>query len=274
MATIDWPGQKDNLYSQDPDFYGNGFNLRSIVLALDLYDNLHAFETDSSFSYDASSPHSPGIVSDTYYGTVYATDAGTGEVADESSFHSFVRYQNNHYLGSITGLDMTFSELAAVGMTDSKVDDIALFREAFSGDDLMNGGYGNDTFEGFDGDDTINGSFGADDLYGGYGADTFVYTSVKDSGTTSYTCDIIYDFFHVDGDKIDLSVIDAVKGKPGNQAFSFIGTANFHHKAGELRYELKHHDAYIYGDVNGDGRADFMILLKNVAKLAKSDFYL
>jgi hypothetical protein len=54
---------------------------------------------------------------------------------------------------------------------------------------------------------------------------------------------------------IDLSGIDANSNVFGDQAFSFIGAQDFHHVAGELRYE----DGVIKGDVDGDGLADLCI---------------
>ncbi len=39
--------------------------------------------------------------------------------------------------------------------------------------------------------------------------------------------DTIWDFSHAQGDRIDLSAIDANSSVGGNQAFTFIGAANF-----------------------------------------------
>jgi hypothetical protein len=64
---------------------------------------------------------------------------------------------------------------------------------------------------------------------------------------------------------------DAKKGGADN-AFHFIGTTKFHHKKGELYYVVKNGDATVKGDVNGDGKADFAILLKHVTSLAATDF--
>ena len=71
---------------------------------------------------------------------------------------------------------------------------------------------------------------------------------------------------------IDLSTIDARIGG-GNQAFHFIGTHAFTRHAGELRFTDQGATCLVQGDVNGDGRADFDILVK-AATLHQGDFVL
>src|SRR5439155_18656647 len=88
-----------------------------------------------------------------------------------------------------------------------------------------------DTLIGDDQPNRITGSLGSDVLTGGGGTDIFVFDTTSDSSRGSAR-DKIVDF-HT-GDKIDLSAIDAKTG-PGNQTFSFIGTAAFTNTKGELR---------------------------------------
>jgi hypothetical protein len=45
-------------------------------------------------------------------------------------------------------------------------------------------------------------------------------------------------------------------------------------RAGELHYVLSDTGIVVEGDVNGDGRSDFKIVLDNVSAVAKSDFIL
>ncbi len=73
--------------------------------------------------------------------------------------------------------------------------------------------------------------------------------------------DLITDFSHAQGDRIDLSAIDANTGVAGNQAFSFIGTGLYTGVAGQLRYAAAGGVTTIAGDVNGDGASDFHIQL-------------
>ncbi|MGQ3275106.1 MAG: protease, partial [Shinella sp.] len=101
------------------------------------------------------------------------------------------------------------------------------------------------------------------------GADTFVFES-----KTAAHGDKILDFSQTEKDKIDVSDIDANSTVSGNQAFTFIGTAAFGDKAGQLRYELKSGDTIIQGDINGDGVRDFSIILDASVNLKLGDFIL
>jgi Ca2+-binding RTX toxin-like protein len=122
-------------------------------------------------------------------------------------------------------------------------------------------------------DNVLKGGGGADKLRGGAGADTFVFASVGDSNTTS-GFDTIYDFNRSQKDRIDLGAIDANPGARGNQGFAFIGTETFQKKAGELRYAQKSGDTFVYGDVDGDGKADFVIRIDAAIALKAADFIL
>jgi Ca2+-binding RTX toxin-like protein len=137
------------------------------------------------------------------------------------------------------------------------------------------GGAGNDTIFGSQGNDTVSGGLGQDTLYGNGGADTFLYRNVAES--TSASRDEIKDFTL--GDVIDLSQIDANSLLDGNQAFSFIGSAAFtaQQHAGELRaIDTGGGIWQVQGDVNGDGTADFEILVTVTGghQIAQTDFYL
>ena len=134
------------------------------------------------------------------------------------------------------------------------------------------GNSGNNVLNGQAGNDTLTGGRGADDLYGGSGKDVFVFLSSADSTLASSGRDTIFDF--TKGDRIDLRTIDANRKAVGEQAFTFIAEQKFHKKPGELRYDKKTSDTYIYGDTNGDGLADFAIHLDDRVTLAKGDFLL
>lgn len=146
-----------------------------------------------------------------------------------------------------------------------------LFGEA--GDDFLSGLNGNDVVYGGEGADQLFGGTGFDTLWGGTGADRFTFISIGDSGTTRATADIFADFSRAQGDRIDLSNIDAISGG-ANDAFSFIGTAAFNGLAGELRYEVVGGLSYVSGDINGDGAADFVIRVNGVTNLQATDFIL
>lgn len=143
------------------------------------------------------------------------------------------------------------------------------------GADRLLGLDGNDRLLGDMGNDILIGGGGGDKLYGGAGADKFTFESVQDSfGSITKTRDSIFDFSSLEKDRIDLSTIDANTKAAGNQAFAFIGSSAFHGKAGELRFEKKASDTYIYADVNGDKKADMAIHLDDAVSLVKGYFLL
>jgi hypothetical protein len=74
------------------------------------------------------------------------------------------------------------------------------------------------------------------------------------------------------GDQIDLSQIDAVAGGTDN-AFNFVGSSAFQN-AGDLRVAVKGANTLVAGDVDGDGAADFAIVLAGVVALQAGDFIL
>ena len=155
-----------------------------------------------------------------------------------------------------------------------------LFGDA--GNDDMSGGNDRDDLYGGTGNDHLDGGAGTDFLYGGGGKDFLTGGSEKDlfiflllsdskSGTNR---DVIADFSQVgDHDLIALSPIDAKKGGADN-AFKFIGSHAFHHKAGELHYLQKNGYQIVEGDVNGDGKADFQIEVHGASTLHATDFLL
>jgi Ca2+-binding RTX toxin-like protein len=162
---------------------------------------------------------------------------------------------------------------------------------AYGGKDYVDAGYGDDYVDGGDGDDKLNGGAGNDLLFGGpgqdimtggLGADTFVvgirhFSNAPDS--TLDDPDYIKDFSQFQGDKIDVSQIDANENQAGNQSFNFLGSADFTGVAGQLRYEIHdvkpgYHYTSILGDLDGDGAADFQINVAGKINFAASDFLL
>ena len=143
-------------------------------------------------------------------------------------------------------------------------------------DNVLSGNGGNDNIDGGAGKDTLRGGVGLDRLTGGAGADRFVFERVIEfGGTTATTCDVVTDFSHAQGDTIVVNPIDANTRTPDvDDAFTFIGTAAFHGVAGELRYTASGANTLVLGDVNGDGQADFALLLLGTISLTKSDFVL
>lgn len=138
----------------------------------------------------------------------------------------------------------------------------------YDGNDVLKGGadsdwvYGDngaDNMLGEAGDDMMFGGAGGDALSGGTGADTFWYLDVGDSTSTAY--DLIKDYNASQGDKLDLSVIDADSGTVGDQAFTVV--SGFTNQAGQLvlAYSAAANLTTVSGDVDGDGVADLVITM-------------
>lgn len=133
-------------------------------------------------------------------------------------------------------------------------DDIA----GMKGDDKLYGGAGADYLYGGNGKDELTGGKGVDHLWGNAGKDHFIFAALNEMGKGN-KADVIEDFSN--GDKIDLSAAGS---------FTYIHGQDFHNVAGELRFEA----GVLYGDVDGNGTADFSIKVKDVNMLQDGDFIL
>ncbi|MGO1079969.1 calcium-binding protein [Inquilinus sp. CA228] len=166
-------------------------------------------------------------------------------------------------------------------------------------DNVLTGGAGGDLLEGGGGSDTISyadstagvvvsmatgqGAGGTaegdrfsliENITGGQGADRFLYAGTVHSPVGA-NADRITDFSRAQGDRIDLSLIDASTTAAGNQAFSFIGAGLYTGVAGQLRFGFTAPGVTsIAGDVNGDKVSDFHITLAGSIALAAGDFVL
>lgn len=147
-----------------------------------------------------------------------------------------------------------------------------------SGNNILKGFAGNDILDGGAGADQLVGGTGMDKMTGGAGNDKFVFDDGDFASKTATNADVIVDF--TAGDKIDLSLVDAVSSatpynQPGDQAFVFINHNRFHIETGrELRYDVVGGNTYVYGNVNGDATADFCIKIMGIHTLTSSDFVL
>ena len=143
------------------------------------------------------------------------------------------------------------------------------------GNDILHGGASNDKLTASNGDDflfgnggkdTLVGGLGLDVMVGGKGKDVFVFQSTLQAGLGD-TSDMISDFKQGQ-DKIDLRKIDADLNTPGDQAFSLRNLSAATHSDGPVPI------TYVYGDVNGDGAADFSFRLKGITTVYLSDLML
>jgi len=255
MATFIWSGSFGFALS-DLDFsylmYGYSYTRGSTLF---------------SVNYD-----SRGYSRDEFRGTGFTYDVHG--IPTGGTVKSYAAFNNGVKVGFVDGLNISVSSLVSAANTYSTSDDLKILKAAFAGNDRITGGQYGDKLEGFGGNDVLYGRAGADKLFGGAGADTFVFKLTRDSTVSSGGRDTIYDFSATHNDRIDLRSIDADTKISGDQAFSFIGKTTFHKKPGELRYDVKTGGVLVYGDVNGDGNADFSIFIKGVAALSKGYFYL
>lgn len=171
--------------------------------------------------------------------------------------------------------------ISADGYTDVRIagsqtmaDLIDLSSFALEGIAAIQGRGGADTIIGSAGNDVISGGTGIDSLSGGLGADNFLFAR-GETGKTIANGDSILDFSSIEGDRIDLSAIDANSANgTGDDAFTFIGTDAFTNVAGQLRYAISGGETLLTGDFNGDGKADLLIHLSNAPALVAADFVL
>jgi Ca2+-binding RTX toxin-like protein len=148
------------------------------------------------------------------------------------------------------------------------------------GDDTLYGTYSNDVIYGLGGDDVlVTGNSYVDRLNGGAGADTFDFNSTSGGAHT------IEDYHWWEGDKIDVSTIDAKEyswynpSTWGNQAFTWKGdvTNNGPHGGlgrGELGYRRLGSDTFVELNTDGDSQSEFQIQVKGYVPFIASDFVL
>ncbi len=133
----------------------------------------------------------------------------------------------------------------------------------------------NNVLTGNTGANILIGGLGKDTLTGGSGADKFKFNAEADTGAAS-TRDIIVDFSSSQGDKVDLSAIDADTAFAGNNAFvapTVGGTfSGIFANPGELYFDQAAH--ILYGNNDADSAADFSIQLTGVNNLTAGDLVL
>ncbi len=120
------------------------------------------------------------------------------------------------------------------------------------------------------GNDTLTGGAGQDTLLGGMGADVYKFVALTDSGVTMLTRDTINDFTARQGDKLDLSVLDANTLRQGNNAFSSLMLVRGF--SGELfvpaSLVFDQTTQILYGNVDADFLPDLSLQLLGVHTLS------
>lgn len=134
-----------------------------------------------------------------------------------------------------------------------------------SGADKLKGGADDDYLDGGKRKDKLWGDDGADLLHGGNGKDKFIVTDIAQS--TPEAPDTILDFA-AGKDVMDFRKI------AGDEGLRFIGKLDFTGRGGEVRYDYSKGNTTVQGDADGDGTADFAVVLVGKIALTGSDFLL
>ncbi len=137
------------------------------------------------------------------------------------------------------------------------------------GGDLLTGGLGTDRLHGGSGNDTLVGGEGADVLQGGAGADEFRFMALSDSAGAT---DRIFDFSRAEGDRIDLSFIDADAVAPGDQAFAFGGGSFIGGGIASIRIRQAGNITQVQVDDGSGGAADMVIRVLGAHAFQAADF--
>lgn len=151
------------------------------------------------------------------------------------------------------------------------------------GSDLLDGRGGKDVLQGGAGRDTIIGGAGADELWGNQrdfpgsdqARDIFVYNQWTDS--YGLAMDRIMDFDSTStlgrNDLIDLRAIDANPQLFGDQAFKFIGDADFT-SVGQVQVRFEGGDTIVRANIFGNLVPELVIRVEGLHQLDASDFLL
>lgn len=135
------------------------------------------------------------------------------------------------------------------------------------GADRLEGAAGADRLFGNGGADSLCGGADKDYLFGGTGRDQFIFRSADE--TACGAADFIQDFSKAN-DFIDLSAIDAALDLDGDQAFRLSRAAAAH----KVWMVAKHGTTSLFGDIDGDARADFQIILAGKFHLSAANLIL
>lgn len=178
------------------------------------------------------------------------------------------------YFYAPTGADVNLAAGTATdgfGGTDTLTSIEGVYGSKFA-DTIRGNGNTNELF-GNGGNDVLIGGGGQDLTVGDAGADRFVFND-GDVADELANADLIGDFSRGEGDKIDLSGLDANANQAGDQAFTYLGTGAFTGKAGELRFDSVGGEGVLFGDVDGDKIADGFIRVDTNQAIVAADLIL
>ena len=163
----------------------------------------------------------------------------------------------------------TFMDYPDLGINPEKIDlpyefeilpAATNYKIGLDGADKLIGGETNDMLIGLKGKDKLKGGKGADVLIGGKGKDTFLYKNITDSRALRDESDLLLDF----GKK------DKIKLSPIADELVFIGSDAFAGTAGEVRFD----NEMLELDTNGNGKADFALLMPGTESIKAANLIL
>ena len=111
---------------------------------------------------------------------------------------------------------------------------------------------------------TLTGLGGRDLILGGAGVDIIRLTAAGDSTVSYAGRDWWSNWSQAPGDRIDVSAMQVGQ--------ALIGIATFSNVAGQIRYQPLGYYSTVFGDLNGDGSADWAVEIGGVAVLTSADF--
>ena len=138
----------------------------------------------------------------------------------------------------------------------------------------IEGGSGNDIIDAGTGDDTLTGASGKDIMSGGVGSDIFSYQHVTESDIVNANAfDMIKDFNLSEGDKIDLSAMDAKSGGTANDMFSFYSSAPKTAGASS-NGAVWFSNGFLFASNDTDIQAEFKVAMNGVSSINASNIIL
>ena len=138
----------------------------------------------------------------------------------------------------------------------------------------IEGGSGNDIIDAGTGDDTLTGASGKDIMSGGVGSDIFSYQNVTESDIVNPNgFDLIKDFNLSEGDKIDLSAMDAKSGGTANDSFSFYSSAPKTAGASS-NGAVWFSNGFLFASNDTDIQAEFKVAMNGVSSINASNIIL
>jgi serralysin len=287
LSIQDKYGADPNTRSGDTVYFANSTAGNAVYdLAANPFPYLAVYDAGGNDTFDFSTANS-GVFVDLRPGAFSSATAGYQTLAQanaatmafnavtDATQGDFPLWDAASYAGWVAfvqsiGASRVQADTGVSGITATSDDNIAIAYntviENAVGGSARDYLYGNDVgnrLTGNGGNDVLDGARGDDIYLGGTGADEF---RVSEIGFN----DLVLDF--TSGvDKIRLSEIDANAGLTGNQAFTFIGDADFS-GAGQLRTYTSGGEHFLAGDVNGDGLADFTINLMTASAVSTDIF--